>query len=275
MATQQSLPGTSLHQGLLQRITEFYAGDERLLALILFGSLGRGAGDAWSDLDLAVIVRDGVHVDVSAELARLSAILAAQGDPILSTADAGDAGYLIPESLCGIAIDYTELAKVSPYVLHGCILLAGTLDMETVWKAAAANDRPPPPLSLLVQKALWLALGAVIPFQRGQFWQALLSIERMRGALLEIYTFSRSGTRASHVFAETASADLQSKFGRTLPVFVPHSPAASVAAGAAALVALLDLLEDDLPELSNGLLQLGPAEYDLITRLRQRQAALA
>lgn len=272
MSTQRSLPGTPHHQDLLQRITTFYAADDRLLALILFGSLGRGAGDAWSDLDLAVIVRDGVHVDVSAELAQLTAVLAGCGDPVLSTADAGDAGYVIPRSLCGIAIDYTELSKVTTYVLHGCIVLAGTLDLETILGAAAANDKPLPPLSLLLQKSLWLGLGADISLRRHQFWQALPKIEGMRKTLVEIYAFSRDGTRSSQAFAETASAYLQAKFGRTLPAFVPHSPTDSLAAGAAALATLLDLLKDDLPELSNGQLQLGPAEHELIARLRQRQA---
>jgi predicted nucleotidyltransferase len=274
MSTQQSLPGTPRHQELLQRITTFYAGDERVLSLLIFGSLGRGAGDAWSDLDLVVIVRDGVHVDVSAELARLAVVLAAEGDPVLSTADAGDAGYLIPQSLCGIAIDYTELAKVSSYVLHGCIMLAGKLDLETIRKAAAANDKPPAPMGLLLQKALWLALGADICMRRHQFWQALPKLESVRGTLIDIYAFSRGGTRASKVFAETASADLQAKFGRTLPAFVPHSATASLAAGAAALSALLDLMEHDFAELSNGQLQLGPGERTIIARLRERLGAL-
>jgi predicted nucleotidyltransferase len=274
MSTQELLPGTSHHQELLRLITKFYAGDDRILALILFGSLGRGAGDAWSDLDLAVIVRDGVHVDISAELARLAAVLAECGDPILSTADAGDAGYLIPQSLCGIAIDYTELAKVSSYLQHNCLMLGGTLDLETIRKAAAANDKPPPPIDLLLQKALWLALGADILIRRRQFWQALPKLEGVRKTLIEIYAFSRGSTRASKDFAETASAELQAKFGRTLPAFVPHSHAAAVDECAAALSALLDLLEHDFAELSNGQRQLSPDERTIIARLRERLAAL-
>lgn len=267
MRTEPSLPDTSHHQELLQRITSFYAGDNRILALLLFGSLGRGAGDRWSDLDLAVVVRDGVHVEVSAELARLAAALAVHGDPVLSTADAGDAGYLIPQSLCGIAIDYTELAKVSSYVLHGCIVLAGTLDLETIRKAAAANDTPPPTLDLLLRKALWLALGADICIRRHQFWQALPTLDRIRGTLIEIFALSRGGRRASYAFGETASAELQEKFGRTLPAYVLYAPAA-------ALSALLDLVEHDLLELSNGQLQLDHGQRELISRLRVRLAAL-
>ncbi|MFN8468461.1 MAG: nucleotidyltransferase domain-containing protein [Caldilineaceae bacterium] len=274
MASDQPFPGTPHHQELLRLITRFYAGDDRVLALVVFGSLGRGAGDAWSDLDLAVIVRDGIHVDISAELARLAAALAEYGDPVLSTADAGDAGYLIPQSLCGIAIDYTELAKVSSYVQHGRLVLGDTLDLETIRKAAAANDKPPPPCGLLLQKALWLALGADIYMRRHQFWQALPKIESVRGTLIDIYAFSRGSTRASKVFAETASEDLQAKFGRTLPAFVPHSTAASLAASAAALSALLDLMERDFAELSNDQLQLGPGERAIIARLRKRLATL-
>lgn len=274
MATDRPLPGTLQHQNLLGLIREVYAGDDRVLALVLFGSLGRGAGDGWSDLDLAVIVRDGVQVDVSAELERLTAVLAAHGDPVLSTADAGDAGYLIPQSLCGIAIDYTELSKVSPYVVDGCVVLAGTLDLETIRKAAAANDKPPPPIDLLLQKALWLALGADITIQRRQFWQAVFKLESVRRALIEIYAYSRGGTRSAQVFAETAGADLQAKFGRTLPAFVPHSREGSVAACIVALSALLDLLEHDLAELSNGQLQLGPDGRTIIARLRDRLAEI-
>jgi predicted nucleotidyltransferase len=275
MAIDLPLPGHPHQQNLLQAMVTHYAGDDRVLALILYGSLDRGGGDAWSDLDLGVIVRPGVQVDVSAELAQLGAALAEHGDLVLLASDAGDAGYLIPQSLCGIAVDYTELAKVSPYVLDGCTVLGGTLDLATIRKAAAANEKPQPALSLLVDKALWLALGADIPVQRRQFWQALTSLDRMRGTLLDIFAFSRGGKRSSQVFAETASAELQAKFGRTLPAFVPSSPAASTGASAVALSALLDLLEHDLPELSNGQVQLDPGQRELIARLRARQAALS
>jgi hypothetical protein len=117
-------------------------------------------------------------------------------------------------------------------------------------------------------------LGADIYIRRHQFWQVLPKLESMRGALIDIYAFSRGGSRASKVFAETASAELQTKIGRTLPAFVAHSPIASLAAGAAALAALLDLIEYDFAELSNNQLQLGPGERAIISRLRERLAAL-
>jgi predicted nucleotidyltransferase len=259
---------------LLQTIAARYAADERVLAVVLFGSLGRGGGDAYSDLDLAVILRDGALVDVLAELEELSVALAAQGDAVLLAAAAGEDGYLVPQSLCGIAIDYAPLAKVSPYVLQGCLVIAGTLDAAVIQAAAAAHAPPPPDLGLLLHKALWLALGADVPLQRGQFWQALPSLEKMRGALLDIFAASRGGQRAYHLFAEAASAALQAKFGRTLPSHVQGPPAQSVTAAADALAALVDLVEYDLDELSSSQLQLGPGERELLARLRARQAAL-
>jgi len=274
MSTQESLPGTPHHQELLRLITRFYAGDNRVRALVLFGSLGRGAGDTWSDLDLAVIVHDGAHVDVRSEIGRLAVALAEQGDPILMSEIGGETAYMVPESLCGIAVEYSELAKVSPYVLVGCTVLAGTLDLATIHAAAAANDGPLPELSLLLHRALWLALGASVTLQRGQFWQALTWLNPLRGVLFDIYAFSRGGRRSIQLFAETAGADLQAKFGSTLPAYTAGESKANTKAAAGALSAQLDLIEHYLSDLSSGRLQLSPGKRAMIARLRARQAAL-
>jgi hypothetical protein len=219
---------------------------------------------------MAVILRDDAVIDVHSELAGLSAALAEQGDAVLMAAAAGNDGYLVPQSLCGIAIDFTTLAKVTPYVLPGCLVIAGTLEAAAIQAAAAANTPPAPDLPLLVHKALWLALGAAIPLQRGEFWQAVASLEKMRRTLIDIFAFSRGGQRAHHLFAEVASAELQAKFARTLPVCAPGSPAQNVAAATAALGALLDLLEGDLDELSSGQLQLEAGQRTLLGLLQAR-----
>lgn len=46
---------------LLQRLTAQAEADERVLALLLGGSLGRGDGDAWSDIDLVAVVAPEDH----------------------------------------------------------------------------------------------------------------------------------------------------------------------------------------------------------------------
>lgn len=270
MSTILPLPGSPRQQSLLQTIAACYESDGRILAALVFGSLARGDWDAYSDLDLAVVVRDDVQIDIPGELDRVSAALAEHGERTLFTEVSGDDGYLVLESLSGIALSYHPLQATSPYVLEGCRVLAGSLDAETILAAARANDHAEPPLSQQLHRALWLALGVDIIVQRRQFWRALPGLQRMRGALVEIFAASHGGKRAYQVFEEEASAELRAKFGRTFPQYFPASPADSLRSLGDALLALLHLMEHDLDELSNGQVQLGPGERETISRLRTR-----
>jgi predicted nucleotidyltransferase len=268
------LPGNPQHQRILEAIVARYADDERIVAVLVFGSLGRGNWDDYSDLDLAVVVRDDIQIDVAGEVGRLRTALAAQGERTLFTQVAGEAAYLMPESLCAIALDYLPLRSLSPYVLDGWRVLAGALDAEAIRSAAKANDAPRLAPHQQVHRALWLALGAEIALQRGHFWRALPTVERMRGALVEVYAISHGGKRAYAMLEDAASAALRAKFGRTLPAYFPDDPARSVRALGEALGALLHLIEHDLDELSNGQVELGPGERELIALLLARLATL-
>jgi hypothetical protein len=110
--------------------------------------------------------------------------------------------------------------------------------------------------------------------QRGRFWSALPTLERMRTNLLDIFADSRNRIRPYHLFEDTAGPALKAKFGRCLPAYFPDSPTLSAGALSAALFAILDLIEHDLHELSDGRLQLAPGERDFLARIRARQAAL-
>ncbi len=92
----------------------------------------------------------------------------------------------------------------------------------------------------------------------------------MRGALVEIFAASRSGNRVYEVFEEEAGAGLKEKFGRTFPQYFPDSPTGSIHSLRNALLALLNLIEHDVDELSNGKVQLGPGERETIGRLQVR-----
>ena len=94
----------------------------------------------------------------------------------------------------------------------------------------------------------------------------------MRSALMEIFAASRDGKRAYQVFEEQGSAELKSKFQGTFPQYFPDSPADTVRSLGNALLILLDLIEQELDQLSNGQVQLGPGERDFIERLRARVA---
>lgn len=65
---------------LLRRIVAVLAADERVVAAWLGGSLGRGRGDAWSDLDLWVVIADE-HAAAVTEGRRT--FVAAVGPPVL------------------------------------------------------------------------------------------------------------------------------------------------------------------------------------------------
>ena len=70
---KEAYPGTPRHQALLRAIVSHYKDDPRVRAVVVFGSLGRGDWDALSDLDLDVVLADGVPVDVAQEIEGLAA----------------------------------------------------------------------------------------------------------------------------------------------------------------------------------------------------------
>jgi predicted nucleotidyltransferase len=274
MSDDLALPGSPPQQSLLRIIARLYTEDERVRAVLIYGSLGRDDWDAYSDLDLAVVVRDNVEIDMAGELERVSAALAQDGERVLFTEFDGQAGFVVVGSLTGIALDYDALKSIAPYVLSGWRLLCGSLEPEAVRGAAEARVRDDPPLSRELHRALWLALGADIALQRRQFWRALPWLDPLRNALVGIFAASRGGQRAYYFFEERASAALKAKFGRTFAQYFPDSPVDSARLQSDALAALLDLVEHNLDELSDGKLQLGPGEREVVSRLRARQTAL-
>jgi len=274
MPTVHTLPGSPDQQALLQTVVALYSDDPRVLAVILFGSLGRGNGDVYSDLDVVVIVRDEAAVDVASEFAGLRAALAENGIQTLLTLAAGNAVYLTTETLCSAAIDYAKLRETPWYLLAGYLMLSGTVDAAAIESAAKANEESQFPPHVELHRALWLALVVNGHLHRGWYWPALSSLNKVRGALLEIFTLSRNGKRSARFFDRTAGMELKAMLGRTLPAYFPTSPAQTVASLSDALLAVLDILEYHLAELSNGQLQVGAGEREVILRLRAIQTAL-
>ena len=72
-------PGTPQHQALLRTIVAHYDQDPRILAIVVFGSLGRGNWDALSDIDLDVVIADDARIDVVDELRQLCAAFCGAG----------------------------------------------------------------------------------------------------------------------------------------------------------------------------------------------------
>lgn len=273
MVTNRPLPGTPQQQQLLRTIAGLYTDDARVLAVLVFGSLGRGTWDAYSDLDLAVIVRDDVQIDMHAEIARMRAAFTGLGEQIAFTEVAGQDGFIALQSLIEVALEYRLLRAISPYVHQGFVVLTGAIDPATIRSAADANREPLPPLSQRLHQTLWLAMIVDVYLQRGGVWAALPTLERMRTNLLDIFADSRNRIRPYRLFDELAGPVLKAKFSRCLPACAADSLPLRADALSAALFGVLDLVEQDLQELSNGQLQLTADEREFLARIRARQAA--
>src|SRR5438270_9274866 len=88
--------GTTHNQhALLRTIAEAYRGDSRVLAVGVFGSVGRGTWDEWSDLDLDVIVADDMAVDAVSEARMLCRHLDAE-DALIVSIRTGEVDLVFP-----------------------------------------------------------------------------------------------------------------------------------------------------------------------------------
>jgi hypothetical protein len=258
-----SFPGTPQHQALLRAIVAFYEHDPRVLALILFGSLGRGDWDALSDIDLDVVVADEAGIRAADELRRLCASFAPQGERAALIVPAGDdEADVVLESLLQLSVRYHPLAGTKPAIVDSMQVLAGRLDAATIAAAAAVtpSDPEPSPDHLLAACVRYAAV-AQIYVQRASPWLAIEILHRMRSLLVQIFVRTHGGGRPLHRFPATAPADLQARLGATLPQADPSSLRA-------ALAALIDLLENDLEVISNGQLALTAGQQTVLRQVR-------
>ena len=270
MSNTPPYPGEPHHQALLRTIASFYADDARILAVAVFGSLGRGTWDYYSDLDLDVVVADGVLVDALTEVGRLCDALAGLGErALLIVPDRDDAADVVLESLAELSIRYHPLPTTSPNIVDSLHVLAGRLDAETIKAAGTANrrrDQQGLPAHGL-DRYLRFAVEVDVALQRRRFWHALQLIQLMHGLLLHAFASTHGSARPVHAFQDQADAVLQARLGATLPGY-------SLRSAQAALAALLDLVEQDLAAFTGGQIELSEAHRQVIARVRRRQAAL-
>jgi predicted nucleotidyltransferase len=258
-------PGTPQHQALLHAIVAFYEHDPRVLAVIVFGSLGRGGWDALSDIDLDVVVADEARIQVVDELRRLCASFAPLDEHaalIVPTGD--DEADVVLESLLQLSVRYHPLAATKPAIVDSMQVLAGRLDAATIATAAAANptDPEPSPDHLLAACVRYAAVAQVY-VQRVNPWLAIEILHRIRIHLMQIFVGAHGGGRPLHRFPVIAPAGLQARLGAALPQPDPSSLRA-------ALAALIDLLEYDLAVISNGQLALTAGQQTVLRQVRLR-----
>src|SRR5690348_7345860 len=134
-----SWPGTPEHQRLLRAMTAYHARQPWALAFVVFGSVGRGNWDAYSDLDLDVVIADAAEIEPVAEITRLCEAIGER--PALIAPRRGDDGDVVLASLAEFSIRYHPLAATSPNIVNSMRLLWGRIDETEIRAAGLANAR--------------------------------------------------------------------------------------------------------------------------------------
>jgi predicted nucleotidyltransferase len=171
--------GSDRHRALIESIVAHYRGDERIRAVAVFGSVSTGRWHELSDVDLDVVISDGVTVEPSREIAELFGSRAAI---VLPGADSAD---VVLDSLEEVSIRWHPLSATSPNIAASVQVAAGELSAADIAAAGNAN-RTPPDEQRLLDAFVRDAVGAWKELTRGRRWAAVAAVERMRRSLLSL-----------------------------------------------------------------------------------------
>lgn len=268
MVELKDLPGTFQHQKMLHSILSYYENDPRILAISVFGSLGRGNWDSYSDLDLDVVVADEALIDIKTELVRLCDSLASIDEHAALLIPGDDDADVVFRSLMELSIRYHPLSNTSPNVVESMRLLSGRMDRSTIEAAGLANrELDDEPLDRELDRCVRYALEVDGALHRGYLWSAIEILHYMRRNMMELFTRSHHGRRAYQFFQKEADQKMQARLGATLPQFDLRS-------AREALAQFMNILTNDLDALTDGQVRLTSAHSELLDKIRYRQSDL-
>lgn len=268
MYKSEDLPGTLQHQRMLRAILSHYENDLRILAISVFGSLGRGNWDCYSDLDLDVVIADEIKIDVEAELIRLGTSLASIDEQIALLIPGGDDADVVFKSLMELSIRYHPLVNTSPNIVDSMLLLLGRIDLPTIEAAGVANQKVDnEPLGRELDRCIRYALEVDSALHRGYLWSAIELLHYMRHSIMELFTYSHHGKRPYQFFQKEAGTRLQAQLGSTLPRYDLKTAQES-------LSQFMDILTNDLDNLTDGQVQLTKVHSELLAAIHSRQHEL-
>lgn len=267
MMKQTTYPGTARQQIVLEAIADFYRDDKRIRAVGLFGSLGRGNWDEFSDLDLDVVIDDRCQMTAIVEIERLCAALATAGEEVVLIVPSGpDAGDVVFGSLLELSIRYHTLATTNWKITDSLLLLCGKLDLATI-VAAGEQNRPmsseAPPATELLARYLRYAVGVSVQINRQQLWLAIDLLHRMRDLLMQMYAQTHGYQRPVHAFQQHADPALQARLAAMLPQYNLESVCLALYQG-------LAVVETDLAALSNGRVTASNAHDKVVEAVHRR-----
>ncbi|HEX5299176.1 MAG TPA: nucleotidyltransferase domain-containing protein [Streptosporangiaceae bacterium] len=171
--------GSPAHQALIAHVVAHYAGDDRIRAVAVFGSVGAGTWHELSDVDFDVVTEDSARVDPGAEIAALfgpRAVIALAG------ADTAD---VVLESREELSVRWHPLRTTSPNIGATVRVVAGRLSAADL-VAAGDGNRSRPDEARRLDAIARDAIYAQKALARGKRWEAVAAVERIRRSLTDL-----------------------------------------------------------------------------------------
>ena len=172
-------PGGRSHKALIGQIVDRYRGDDRIRAIVVFGSVGAGTWHELSDVDLDVVTEDGAEI-VPAE--EITAVFGPRAVIVLAGPDAAD---IVLDSAEELSVRWHPLGTTSPNITATARIVAGAISPATLAAAGQASWSAPDEQRLL-DTVVRDAVGAYKNLARGRRWEAVTAVERMRRSLTEL-----------------------------------------------------------------------------------------
>ena len=189
-----NVPGLELlptHRALLERAVNNFRDDDRVVGMILGGSLARGAADFYSDVDLYIVAREESFEAVFDER---DAVVRTMGSPLFRFAvdpiPGGSQDYIVMyPGPVKLDLMYYRESEVVPGPNWVCcpVLEDDSGSLETVVSSSAMfrPDRPEPKTLLELNQKFWPWCWYVFgKIMRGELWEALDGIHTIRSEAL-------------------------------------------------------------------------------------------
>ncbi|MBA2712957.1 MAG: aminoglycoside 6-adenylyltransferase [Rubrobacteraceae bacterium] len=179
------------HRALLERVVAYFRDDDRVVGMILGGSLARGIADFYSDIDLYIVTRDESFDALfdgrdAAALALGSPLFRFAVDPI----PGGSRDYIVtyPGPVKLDLMYYRESEIVPALKWAGCVVLEDVSGLMDDVLVRSRDLAPYPPASeelLELDQWFWTICWYVFgKIMRGELWEALDGIHTIRSEAL-------------------------------------------------------------------------------------------
>jgi hypothetical protein len=175
--TRVAALGSDAHRALIEQVVAHYHDDARVRAVAVFGSVSTGRWHDLSDVDLDVVIADGVTMVPAVETAAMF------GPRAVITVSRADSADVVLDSLEEVSIRWHTLAETSPNISASVRVVGGRLATTEVVAAGEAN-RVQPDEQYLLDTFVRDAVGAWKSVRRGLDWDAVAAVQRMRQCLV-------------------------------------------------------------------------------------------